>query len=347
MLNHIPTLFSRISRSIQSLTLVALALLLVASSAFAQYEVTVINQASSSATGIGASGIPSLTVNVPEGDNRAVFIISHFEREHCSLADDTASGCYVDSPLLSDNFANNSIDDNQTNMIISGAGGSLNKTNPLVLPDGDLRFLRMIRNYMGSTGSNGAFISRESYHFAIYESEIDSLLGGSASGNLNLSPGDIKLPTSAGDEASLIAIVFENVNDTNTGIVRSGWAFQSQPPQPGNFVLSSAALDAGQAVDDPKSGLLVYGFSYSASQTYATMPGFSSVLDLVVNNPNGHFPSNVPTYNETDGYSLTAQFRNGPALGSINSFSLQGASSPTYQHDGGGRWCIHYRFCAC
>ncbi|PWQ99955.1 hypothetical protein DKW60_03885 [Leucothrix pacifica] len=177
MLNHIPTLFSRISRSIQFLSLVGLTLLLMASSAFAQYEVTVINQASSSASGVGASGIPSLTVNVPEGNNRAVFIISHFEREHCSVADDTAAGCYVDSPLLSDNFANNVIDDNQTNMIISGAGGSLNKTNPFVFPDGDLRFLRMIRNYMGSTGSNGAFISRESYHFAIYESEIEFLLG--------------------------------------------------------------------------------------------------------------------------------------------------------------------------
>lgn len=311
--------------------------MLFVTNSFAGYEVTVINQASSTANGAGPTGIPSLTINVPEGDNRAILIVSHFEREHCSAADDTAAGCYLDSPLLSDNFANIDYADYQTTLVLNGPGGSLNKVNPLLLPAGDLRFLMQTRSYEGSAPNQGIFISKENFHFAIYESEIETLLGGNASGNITLSLSDIKLPSSAGDDASLMAFVFENVNETNTGIVRSGvaTAASATTSTPGDFIVSAPSLDAGQALNDPKSGLLVYGYSWSESETFLNMSGFSNVLDFVTSNPNGHFPSNITAYNETDGFSFTTQFRNGPATGSINSFSLQGANPPTYQHDGG------------
>ena len=53
--------------------------------------VRILHSASTTASGSGSSGIPSLTsFNIPSGKNRVLFIWPAFERDHISDADVTA-----------------------------------------------------------------------------------------------------------------------------------------------------------------------------------------------------------------------------------------------------------------
>jgi len=300
-------------------------------------QVTVTNQGNSTAKGAGAIGTPSLTITIPTGDNRAIFILPSFEREHCSTADDAAGGCVSGSSSIGDNHVSSATTtaSNQMTIRIAGPGGTINKINPLVLPDGDLRFMRISVNI--STTSEIPYLTLENFHYALYESEIETLLGGAASGSVTITLPNARTPKSGGDDASLMAVVFENVNESNTGIVRNGTVFASTAPEPGNVVLSNTDLDAGQEVVDPKDGFIVYGASFVGGPTamgFDTMPGFTELFDYTTTNSNGHLPNSVTKYNETDGLTMGMQFRSGPSSGTIDSFSLQGSGSAAIQSFG-------------
>ncbi len=309
-------------------------MLLLISFGIQAQNVVVLNQASSSATGAGSSGVPSLTINVPDGDNRAIFIVSMFERMHCTTAPCTST--------TSGNFAD--ADQNrQMTINLAGPASSGNFVNPLVLPDGDLRFMVLSKQFDPVT--LGTYLSTETYHYAIYESSIDGLLGGATSGNVTITLTEALaaagLPASAGDDTILMAVVLENVNESNTGIVRSATAQVSTSPNPGNFTLASGVFDAGQEVNDSKQGLVVFGNTFAGTPNtigFNTMGGYTTLLDNQTSNTAGIMPNSPPQilpYNEGDGFTGTMQFRNGPTTGSITTFSLQANGSSAFDHHGG------------
>ena len=104
--------------------------------------VQLIAQTFATATGSGVSGTPSISnFFIPEGNNRVVFVAVAFEREHCQSGDD-CSNSNTSGVGLGDNFANSDhlSGDRQITARFSGVGGTLDKLNPLTLPEGDLRF---------------------------------------------------------------------------------------------------------------------------------------------------------------------------------------------------------------
>ncbi len=290
-------------------------------------KVRLISHGGVTASGSGPGGLPELRrLFIPAGANRALLIISSFERDHCHPGDDCNSR---NSRDLADNFAAPQFRDSNYQILnrITGEGGIIERKNPLMMPDGDLRFM-WAGSFIADTDSHQTMkFSHESYHVAFYEEEIDYLLGGEPSGYVMVSLPDVKLPTNDGDDAFLSAYVFDNVEQDNTGVVRSGTASHNflASETRGDFTLSTDSLDEGQQPDEPNDGFLIVGHSFTGMPThnggFLESEGFDIVRHMVTSNPEGR----IRNGSEPDGFSLTAQFRNGPSEGVINSFSMKSA----------------------
>ncbi len=308
--------------------------------------VKVTSQKTATATGSGAVGTPSLAnFFVPAGNKRAILVLANFEREHCQSGDNCTSTNSTGTGL-GDNFASpNYVSSGavpQITVNFSGTGGNINKQNPLTLPAGDLRFLNQTGFPTPPGTSSAAYHSRESYFVALYESDIQAILGGATSGNINITLPDVVSPKDNADDAILLAYTFVNVDQTATGIVRSG-ANTSGPFDisntsggvPGNFTVSMADLDNGQEPDEPTDGLFLFGVSGLGQPTdnggFLTASGFVELNEVTTNNSNGDFV----TFNEADGFSVSAQFRNGTSSGIINTASIQSAASSSLTTNGG------------
>ena len=166
-------------------------------------QVQPLNTQTGTATGAGGTGTPAIaSFNIPSGKNRVLFIWPTFERDHCSNAD-AAGGLCVNGNIIStglgDNFPEPRIgtspsttSNNQMTARVVGPGGTINKQNALTIggsPSGDTRFI------VSSTLPNdpdpvnppnvpagSAFFSLSSFHIVLFENEINTLLGGAASG---------------------------------------------------------------------------------------------------------------------------------------------------------------------
>ncbi len=308
--------------------------------------VKLISQKSAKATGAGASGTPSIAnFFVPAGNNRALLLLANFEREHCQGGDNCTSSNSTGAGL-GDNFAAPNFVSSgaapQITASFSGAGGTISRQNPLTLPTGDLRFLNQ-SGFPSPPGTySAAYLSRESYFIALYESDIQTLLGGSASGNISITLPDVTVPKDDADDAILLAYSFVNVEQSATGIVRSG-ANTYDPFDisntsggiPGNYTVSITDLDNGQEPNEATDGLLVLGFNGigqpSGDGGFQTMAGFTELNDVFTNTPSGDFG----TFNEPDGFSLSTQFIKGPSSGIINSVSMQSNAISSFICNGG------------
>lgn len=296
--------------------------------------VQILSKAIATATGAGASGIPSITnFNIPAGDNRIVFIQVMFEREHCQSGDD-CSNSNTDGIGLGDNFANPTATSGiwQVTGRFSGPGGSIDRKNPLSMPDGDLR---LGAQYAFPTppdpNINATYYSRECYFIAIYESEINTLLDGAASGSIDITLPDIVTPKDDADDAIIFAFSFKNVEQNAEGIVRSAVNVSTMnrlvgnDPASGNYTISVNGYDGGQEPDEDIDGVMVLGVSGLGYPTsvggFDQIPGFTEVAEITTTTNGGDFT----TYNEGDGFSASAQFRNGNP-GSI-AIKSSGASS--------------------
>jgi len=312
--------------------------------------------ASASASGTVA-GIPTLTFDVAAGNNRIVFLTATFERDHCTTLV-TSTSCTIDSApnhnFAAPNFVTTGGASPQINFTIIGSGGaSVTVNNPLAAPAGDLRFGN-IANFAqpGSTFSTPLY-SQEAYYTAIYESQLASLLGGAASGTLTITLPDVTTPHSAGDEAMLAAIQFNNVSQISsgtagTGIVRSlvssagtiancntGSGYTPGRTAPGNWSVCPGVLayDAGQAPGSANDGVLLFGlngYSRATPNGFQTVAGFTPIANAsgsVVNtDPAGANYVTAPSATESDGFSESFQFANGvPAPSSIKMQSQNGA----------------------
>ncbi|MBL8297392.1 MAG: hypothetical protein JNN30_03490, partial [Rhodanobacteraceae bacterium] len=305
-------------------------------------QVLHLNTQTATATGAGATGKPTIaTLNIPSGKNRALFIWGTFERDHCSPAD-TASGLCVSGNTagtgLGDNWPEPRVgtppattSNNQITAQVIGPGGTINKQNALVIggtPSGDTRFITISTSPNGSPAGT-AFFSLGSFHIVLFESEINTLLGGAASGNVSITFPDVTVPSGAGDEAMLIASVYQNVEQTVTGFVRNATATaQVTTGTAGNFSLAPAAYDAGQAPDEADDGKLVMGANAS-TEGFLLPAGHVALATLSTTNAAGEYDTpNGNINNEPNGFSGGAYFRNGGGTpGSLYTLQAAGAAA--------------------
>lgn len=302
-----------------------------------------LNTQTATATGAGASGTPSIaSFSIPSGKNRVLFIWASFERDHCSPADATAglaSNTNTAGTGLGDNWPEPRIGtppatttNNQITAQVIGSGGTISKKNALVIggsPSGDLRFLNISTSPTGSPAGT-AFFSMNSFHIALFEDEINTLLGGAASGTVSISLPDVTIPSNAGDDSFIVASVFENVEQAVTAVVRNSTATaQVTTGTAGNFALAPAAYDAGQAPNEADDGKLLLGAS-SSTGGFSTPSGYTALATLALTNANGTYDTpNGNVNNEPNGYSGGMYFSNGGATpGALFTLLSAGASTP-------------------
>lgn len=319
-------------------------------------QVQHLNTQTATASGAGAGGTPTIaSFNIPSGKNRALFIWASFERDHCSNADVTGGLCAngnVAGTGLGDNYPEPRIgtppattSNNQLTARIVGPGGTINKQNALVIggtPSGDTRFIRISTSPSGSPAGT-AFFSVDTFHIVLLENEINTLLGGAASGTVTITLPDTLTPSNAGDDAMLVASAFQNVEQTVTGFVRNATATaQVTAGTPGNSSLAPAAYDAGQAPDEADDGKLVTGSNSSIEgfllPTVNGAPAGTTYTALAtpsVTNAGGNYDTpNGNINNEPNGFTGGVYFLNGGAFAG-NLYTLQMAGALTTLTYGG------------
>jgi uncharacterized protein (DUF2141 family) len=140
---------------------------------------------------------------------------------------------------------------------------------------------------------------------------------------------DVTTPSSDGDEAILLASVFQNVDQTATGFVRN--ALVSVNPTSGtagNFTLTPGAYDASQGADEAGDGKLVLGVN-SSTDGFLTPTGHTPLATVTRINDSGVYDTSVGNLtNEPNGFSASAYFRNGGAT-PTDLYSLQAAGAAT------------------
>lgn len=305
-------------------------------------QVQHLNTQTATATGASTTGTPTIaSFNIPSGKNRVLFIWSSFERDHCSNAD-TAGGLCTSGNVagtgLGDNYPEPRIgtppattSNNQLTARITGPGGTINKQNALVIggtPSGDTRFITISTSPSGSPAGT-SFFGVSSFHIVLFENEINTLLGGAASGTVTITLPDTVVPSNAGDEALLIASVYQNVEQTVTGFVRNATATaQVVTGTPANSSLTPVAYDAGQAPDEADDGKLVTGANAS-TEGFLTPAGHVALATLSVANAGGNYDTpNGNIINEPNGFTGGAYFRNGGATpNSLYTLQMAGAAA--------------------
>ncbi|MEQ1514604.1 MAG: GEVED domain-containing protein [Lysobacteraceae bacterium] len=305
-------------------------------------QVQHLNTQTATASGAGATGTPTIaSFNIPSGKNRVLFIWPTFERDHCSNADTTGGLCTngnVAGTGLGDNYPEPRIgtppattSNNQLTARIVGPGGTINKQNALVIggtPSGDTRFINISTSPSGSPAGT-AFFSVSSFHVVLFENEINTLLGGAASGTVTITLPDTVVPSNAGDESLLIASVYQNVEQTVTGFVRNATATaQVTTGTPANSSLAPAAYDAGQAPNEADDGKLVMGAN-SSTEGFLLPAGHVALATLSVTNAGGNYDTpNGNVINEPNGFTGGAYFRNGGATpASLYTLQMAGAAA--------------------
>ncbi|TXI51033.1 MAG: DUF11 domain-containing protein [Lysobacter sp.] len=305
-------------------------------------QVQHLNTQTATATGAGAAGTPTIaTFNIPSGKNRVLFVWPSFERDHCSNADVSGGLCTSANTAgtgLGDNWPEPRIgtppattSNNQITVRFVGPGGTINKQNALVIggtPSGDTRFITISTSPQGSPAGT-AFFGISSFHIVLFENEINTLLGGAASGTVTITLPDVVTPSNAGDESLLIASVYQNVEQTVTGFVRNATATaQVTTGTPANSSLAPAAYDAGQAPNEADDGKLVMGAN-SSTEGFLLPAGHVALATLSVTNAAGNYDTpNGNTINEPNGFTGGAWFRNGGATpGSLYTLQMAGAAA--------------------
>ena len=314
-------------------------------------QVTNLNTQTSTATGAGVAGKPSIaSFNIPAGKNRAMFVWAAFERDHCSNAD-AAGGLCVNNNIISTGLGDNwpeprvgtppaTTTNSQITARVVGPAGTVNKQNALVIggtPSGDTRFITIstIPNDPDpvtppNVPPGSAFFSISSFSIVLFENDIDILLGGAASGTVSITFPDVTTPSNAGDDALLMAAIFQNVEQTPTGFVRNATAFAQAAvgvDPAGNYTITVSTYDAGQSSDEADDGNLVLG-------TNGTSAGFIlpaghitlAAAGLVTGNSGGNYdtPSTAVTINESSlpaGWSLTGATCVNAASATVGSLS--------------------------
>ncbi|MCB1639828.1 MAG: hypothetical protein KDI15_13385, partial [Thiothrix sp.] len=294
-------------------------------------QVNLLNTTSITATGSGATGTPSISsFTIPAGKNRTLFIFAAFERDHCDQPGDICGPTNTTGAGLGDNYAGPiATGGSQITARVTGSGGTIDRKNASGgAPVGDLPLGGLYAQIGGMTA-----YSLESYPVTLKETELETLLGGAASGAVSITLPDVFAPKNTGDDAILMAFVFSNTDQTASGVVRSAIPYRivAGAGMAGDYTLTASSFDAGQAPNDANDGLLVVGLSSlglpDSYGGFQTMSGYSVLQSVLTNNAAGRYDNEEPTWvtTEPDGFSASAQFRNG--IASTFSMTSAGAAS--------------------
>jgi uncharacterized repeat protein (TIGR01451 family) len=335
-------------------TAIAYACLLLAAPLAQAAQVQHLNTQTATATGSGASGTPTIaSFNVPSGKNRVLFIWAAFERDHCAPLDI----CLNTNALgtgLGDNFPEprtgtppSTTSTRQITASLTGPGGTVTKRNALTIggtPSGDLRFQEQL-NHPTAAPTTAAFFSQSTFHIALFENEINTLLGGAASGTVTITLSDVASPTNAGDDALLVASVYQNVEQTLWGMVRNATASATidfvggATSLAGNYSMTIPAYDPSpgggapaQTPDEADDGKLAMAIN-STTEGFTTPAGHVALASISTANAGGTYDTAGATLtNEPNGMSGGAYFRNGGGTpGSLYTITSAAAlATPVY-----------------
>lgn len=184
-------------------------------------------------------------------------------------------------------------------------------------------------NSPSGSPTGAAIFSVDAFHIVLLENEINTMLGGAASGTVAITLPDNVAPTNTGDDAILVASVFQNVEQTATGFVRNaGPIAQVATGTPGNSTLAPAAYDAGQAPDEADDGKLVTGAN-SSTEGFVVPAGHVALAPPSTTNAGGNFDAAFGNiFNEPNGFTGGLYFRNGgTSPGSLYALQMAGASA--------------------
>jgi hypothetical protein len=305
-------------------------------------RVDLLNSAGTTAQGAGTAGKAALTgFNIPAGKRRALFIYAAFERDHCDKPADVCTTLNTGTTGdLSDNFARETGSSTSSNLQITAAvtkgTTTIAKKNALVVggtPSGSLGY-----NYaqLKLTPNNTVYFSIESYAIVLNEAEIQTLLGGAASGTVDISFPSIGLPKSTGDEMIVTAYVYNNVEQTVTGIHRVTSNMNTTArtsSMAGNSTITTSTFNTSDMPLGTNDRMLTIGISSMGGPTitgagFLTHAYMTLIHNFLTNNNTGRFDtvfSNASS--EPDGLSLTALDFNSWTSDTSFTFQLGGTST--------------------
>ncbi len=271
--------------------------------------VKILAQNTVTASGSGANGLPSLTLNVPEGsnENRAILLYYMAERDH--RADGTPN-TYGDNWVIKDPSIGHDYNHaNQSNIYtISGSGSTISGLYYHIADR--YSFSQNTRNY-----ADDAKFSTEYLMVYLLENELDALLP-SGSGNITIDFDllGVNLPKSTQDEMVLGAFILDNVVQ-GTGTSNPFAVFARER----NYYVSSTESPFTTTVNNdltPESdldGVIMLGLAANAGLTNGSNYGFHPVAGLDVL-ADGQLINNTPPLNryttssEADGFTYSVQF---------------------------------------
>lgn len=294
----------------------------------ADNPVTILASNVATASGSGASGLPSVTLNVPTGSNSARALLVYFMAERDHIADGSHYS-YGDNWVVQNGISEGVYNPySQSNLFtFAGAGGSISHSY-------HSGYVYSYHHAGISPSVWYADFSTEVVGEFILEDELDALLpSGSGNVTVDFDSLSIRQPKSAQDETVLGVIAFDYVNQDSTfpdafdSFVFGYWQGGSST---GGAYISIVDRDLDPQAE--QDAALMLGFMSNQSLTdgtnfaFQTAPGFNVVMDgQVVNNSS---PANAFTKaSEKDGVSYSVQFRNGPASGYGDHFSVYPQSS--------------------
>ncbi len=296
--------------------------------------VSILRSKTVTAKGAGTKGVPKLrNLTIPKGQNRMLLVLASFEREHCNDPQ-FCSASNTSGEGLGTNYATDETSEYSGNTIVrinarfTSPSGSIDKRNRLANP-----YSHAVKQYVQPpTAAPGkAYLSRETYPILLNESDIQALLGGTQSGQIDISLPNIQLPQNDADDAILTAVVFENVAQDSTGAILTGWAYKSMDNNhPANYQMAIDNIGAGQELTQVKQGLILFGMS-GRCEGFQTSAGFEEIERGMILNDNGAYTA----LNEGDGFSTSVQFRNGTGTNALNQISLQAAGNAADESNGG------------
>ncbi len=271
--------------------------------------VRVLSQNTAQATGSGTGGLPSLSIEVPEGSNETRAILIYFMGERDHLADGS-SGTFGDNWMVNDpglNWDYNPLSQSDI-LTIAGPGGTLNSFY-YGLTD------RYSYYYNSVSNPDNAEVSTEYSVVYLLESQLDNLLpSGSGTLNIDFDLTDVQLPKSLQDETLLGAIVLDNVKqDPSANGAFENFARERSYDVDSSSDVLTATVDANAIPVSNFDGVIMLGLLSNESLTDGsgygaqTIPNFETIIDgQVINNS---IPANAFTANsEADGFSYSLQF---------------------------------------
>ena len=288
--------------------------------------VKVLTHKTANASGQGASGVPAITgFHIPAGANRQLVVLATFERNHCNAGFDCPSNG-SNYTGLGDNYTSvyQPLEEREYTLAVelSSPFHTVKKMNETDDANGLYHSDRNMTFYPGNTVNYREYFralnSHEYYLVTFNETDIANLLNQQASGNIDINLPQIQLPTHNGDDATLLAVVLENVDQSNTGTVVSGKVSNGEGfySLTGNYDITN--LIDGTEPNEPTDGLLVIG-SIPVEGDFQTMSAYTEVATATSTN----LAAGSTSRGEADGVSSSAQFRNGPTSGILDVVNMK------------------------